>query len=625
MTKPKTEIKAVKPKEGIKVIVESVRRPEEIKNKHKLIKKQFSGFFEINKPDSFVDADSLLTKLAKHKKKINFADPDVIKVISKSKIPVLKAIGARYAVKAENKELEQLYLDDDDPQVIKELSKTKNPETALKLAENSNTSGETLDSLKNNLFQNLYQKNASIASKAILAIINHLNVFRDTIQNMVYLTGNYTIISSILRCQKLSIYIVSAVVQRHYRRPKILLLALKTRRTIKKHFLFAIKKSNNPLVIAYSAKQKHAEILETLVALNKGVNLVFNNPYLTGASLIKIALKNRNNPAILKKALMHPKGINNVALWEIILKSPQGKSLLNFFLTSRNSKHRLVIAESYSEKLNDEQFKKLLNDPDLTVQNALKNHKNEQIRVRVSKLTTDKNFLLDKASLSRSTKVKVAIAKRAKLPKDVELSLISKRNKEVFLALAQKPEDITAETERALVKSKDRNILIALSKRATIRQKEVLNLLAASGIEEVELALFKKYKNLDLQKLIINKTRSIKTLLFALKTGNIEIRITLAKRNYNKQRALLKEVATEVIKDPQSRVRAALLLNRTFLAVLWELLNDETLQTQSNPFFFIFKKLQTDPNALVKEQLRRLTAKLTSSKKAEIKKWVIKE
>ncbi|MFC1810666.1 hypothetical protein ACFLZH_04150 [Patescibacteria group bacterium] len=624
MTKQKIEKKSVKFKDSVKVVVESAKRPKEIEKKHKLIKKLFSGFFKINKPDSFVDTDALLTQFAKYKKKINFADPDVIKVISKSKIPSLKAIGARYAVKAEKKELEQLYLDDDDPQVIKELSKTKNPETALKLAENPNTSGETLDSLKNNLFKNLYQKNASIALKAILAIINHSNVFRNTIKSMVYLTRNYSIISSILRCRKLSIYIVTAVVERHYSRPKILLLALKTRRTIKKHFLFAIKKSNNPLVIAYSAKQKYAEVLETLVALNKGVNLVFNNPYLTGASLINIALKN-NNLAILKKALMHPKGVKNIALWNIILKSSEGKNVLNFFLTSKNTKQRLIIAQSYSEKLNDEQFKKLLNDPDPAVQNALKNHKNEQVRVRVSKLTTDENFLLDKASLSRSTKVKVAIAKRAKLSKDVELSLISKFNKQVFLALAKKPGQITPETELALVKSKDRNILIALSKRATIKQKEVLNLLAASGIEEVELILFKKYKNLDLQKLIVDKTKSIKTLLFALETGHIEIRIALAKRNYSKQRALLKEVATEVLKDPQSRVRAALLLNRTFLAVLWEVLHDETLQTQSNPFFFIFKKMQSDPNALVKERLKKLTAKLTSTQKEGIKKWVIKE
>lgn len=597
----------------------------EIAENQPVTKQELTAFLKKINFSKFTDAEALLLAIKNEKTRIKFEDPNIIKILAKSNVPILKTLAVKLAVTTKNQELEALFVEETDPKIFAELIKTENPKTALLLSEKQNLTSEMLNDLKDNALNILRFIAPVVASRILISIVRNPNVLRSTLYSIIYNTRDYRVLRNILWSSKLTSRMLTAIISLNIQNTSLVLYALKSPVANINHFKYVITKSDNRRIIEFCAKQKDAEIIEFMASLNKGIDLLLKNPFITLSALLIIVRQNIANIDVIQKVLLHRKVKNYTALWDFVLENSNNQKILDLCASSGNALFRLKIAQSFSQKLSDEVFKKLLKDENKKVSDALKNHKDEKVRIRVSKLIDDKDYLLDKAVTSQSTKVKVAIAQREKLDAEVELGLLKKRNKEVYLALARRTGDITTATEEKLALTKDPQILIALSQREMIKSKTVLSLLAGSAIEEIEMNLIKNSNNKSIYKMLINETTSVKVANYILGNSNVEERIALAQKDFERNSPLLKIITLEILKDPEVRVRAAFLSNRTLLEQIWNVIHRKNEQTNSNPFFKAFLNFQADQNPLIRSKFNKLTEKLSTAEKEEIKRMFIKK
>jgi hypothetical protein len=586
-------------------------------------KEELTAFLKKIKFNTFTKVEDLYVAIKKVKTNINFENPQVIKLLAKSTLPILKGLAAKLAVLTKNRELEELLLKETDPLVLGELVKTENPKTAQTLSENKNLTPEMLDTLKETALHNLSSTAPVVANRILIAIIRNPNVLTSTLYSIIYNTRNYRVLRNILLSPRLGLRMLSAIISLNINNTSLIIYCLRSPLAKTEHFIYVISRTNDRRIIEFCSKQKDTAIIEFMASMNVGVELLIKNPFVTATALSTIVRQNIGSIELVQKVLLHRKVKNDSVLWEYVLKNSNDQKIFDLLASSGNPLFRLKIAQSFSQKLSDDVFRKLLKDEDKKVSDVLKNHKDENIRIRVSKLIEDSDYLLKKAVSSQSTKVKVAIAKRAKLDAEVELGLLKNQNKEVYLALARRTGDISTTTEEKLALTKDPEILIALSKRESIKSKTVLQLLASSRVEEVEMNVVKNPNNKSIHKMLIRETKSLKVANHVLRNAGVEERIALAQKDF--EIPFLKTLVLEILKDPEVRVRAALLTNKVFLDQLWNVIHRKNEQTNTNPFYRAFSVVEADQNLLVRKRFNILISRLSEAKKAEIKRMFIRK
>ncbi len=579
----------------------------------------------VNKVGEFENTDEVFKEIKKLKLKDDLKNPETIKKFASSDIPRIRAIGARLAVEIDDEELQKEFAKDKDPEVLKEISKSKSPAIFLEMLKNPNATGEQLDLIKQKVFNDFIRSHPHIALRLLKGIINHRNVFTETLASIVYYTHNTRILLMLLNCDKLNSGLLMLILKKNYLNSFLVLRALKKDVANINHFKFVIRKTDDQKIIRFCAKQRNTKIIEFMAGLNKGVEYLLKNAYITTRAIFTIIKLNIERFSVLQKALKHRKAISYEPIWEFVIKNSKSRKILDFCAGSKIASIRLRIARLYSLKLSQQAFRRLLEDPVLKVSEALKEHENEEVRLRVAKFTNDKDYLKSKAAAEESGKIKIAIAKRKELSKEVELSLLENENKQVFLALARRTGDITTTTEEKLALTKDADILTALSKREYIKSKTALQILAGSGIEEIEFNLISNKRHESIHKFVILNSLNLKVLIYAIKNSDINTKIALAQRNFEGHSNLLKIIALEILKQPQARVRRALLYNRQFLEQMWALIHRKELQTETNPFYTAFIKIQNDNSDLVKKRFEKIKSRLSEIKQREIKKMYLKE
>jgi hypothetical protein len=566
-------------------------------------------------------AEDFILKAKSADKMINFKDPLVITKLAGSKLPFIRSVGAKFAVESKDEKLEALYADSTDEVVLEEMSLTTNLKTALAIAENPKSTNKTLAALSVNVLKKLWYKDRELGIKVVCAIINHQNVDVDTLESIVFMTFNSQILLAILNCDKLTSGLVSTVLSRHFSNGTITLAAIKSYKANRNHLVFAAQKSKSKMVIKYLAKSYQISVLESLARLNKGKDLLLKNRRVTVKAISYLVYANIRDVQFLKKVLLHPKVRKNYSLWHHVMATTRNKELIELCVSCNNSELKLVVARLFAHLISDKIFKILLNDSDKRISEALKQHTNEEVRVRASMFTTDNNYLMDRVSQDDSIKVKVAIARRNNIKPKTELALLEKRSKPVYLALAKKKGEITTVSEETLAGTGDIDILLALSSRSLLRSDLALEKLAKCGIAQVELKVIKKYKQLKVQNLIAFRSTSVEVLKYILQKGHVEARKQIASRDYTENAELLKALVLEIIKDSQSGVKVALFRNLTFLEKLWTILKDPKKQVGDNPYFAAFKKLKNDGSEIVRKRITKMIDKLSTTQKADIKKW----